>query len=237
LAAGRLRRCDTTFDALRDVPSSPAVSYTYGRLMGQLFALRTLRGDMGELVAAASDITERFDVVATYRACLATAHVDVGNVEAAAELVDWYDRRRIEDIPVDNMWLSTIATIGRVAAQVGNTEVCAIVYELLVEYPGRTTISWASIFGVVDHHLTELAIALRRFDLAAVHLEAALVEHQKHGFHGWLAETSYLAALLETRRDGRPSAQAVARARRLADEVGATAVRRRIDAVAASPDS
>ncbi|MCV7423530.1 AAA family ATPase [Mycobacterium yunnanensis] len=236
LATGRLRRCDENFDALRDVPSSPAVSYSYGRLMGQLFALRTLRGDMGDLVAAASDITERFDVVPTYRACLATAHVDVGNLEAAVELVDWYDRRRIEDIPVDNMWLSTIATIGRVAAQVGNTEVCEIVYDLLAEHTGKTTISWASIFGVVDHHLTELAIALRRFDLAAEHLEGALSEHQKHGFRGWLAETSYLAVLLEARRDGRPSTQAVTRARRLADDVGATAVRRRVDVVATPPD-
>ena len=235
LAAGRLERCDAKLDALRDIPASPAVTYSYGRLLGQLIALRALRGDMSEIAAAAEDITERFDVVPTYRALLATAYVDVGDLHAAVELVDWYDRRRIDEIPVNALWLSTIAAIGRVAAQVRNIEVCAIICDLLVDHAGENTISWASVFGVVDHHLAELAIALGRYDRAAAHLDDALAEHERRGFMGWLAETAYLAALLETRRDGRPSEANISRAQRLADDTGATAVRRRIDAVASTP--
>lgn len=231
LAAGRLERCDTKFDALQDIPESPAVSYSYGRLMGQLFALRALRGDMGKVVAAAEGITERFDV-AIYRPILATAHVDVGQLDAAVELVGWYDRRRIGEIPVNNLWLGTMAAIGRAAAQVRNTEVCAVIYGLLAAHAGENTISWASVYGVVDHHLAELAIALNRYDRAATHLDDAFAEHARRGFMGWLAETAYLAALLETRRDGQPSDVTIARARLLADDVGATAVRRRIDAIA-----
>ena len=234
LAAGRLEQCDANFDGLRDIPASPAVTYSYGRLLGQLFALRALRGDMAEIVAAAADITERFDVVATYRACLATAYADVGDVDAAVELVGWYDQRRIGEIPVNNMWLSTIATIGRAAAQVHDTEVCAIVYDLLAEHAGETTISWASVYGVVDHHLAELAIALSQYDRAATHLDDAFAEHERRGFAGWLAETANLAALLESRRDGQPSPATITRARRLADDVGATAVRRRLDAIVAT---
>ncbi|MEU0498777.1 AAA family ATPase [Mycobacterium sp. NPDC006124] len=235
LAAGRLERCDAKFDALRDIPASPAVTYSYGRLMGQLFALRALRGDMGEVVAAADGITERFDV-AIYRPILATAHFDVGDVDAAVELVDWYDQRRIGEIPFNNLWLGTMAAIGRVAAQVGSVEVCAIVYDLLAEYAGDNTVSWASVFGVVDHHLAELAIALGRFDEAATHLGDAFAEHEHRGFMGWYAETAYLAALLEAKRDGRPSDATIIRARRLAGDVGATAVRRRLDAVVATSD-
>lgn len=231
LAAGRLEQCDAKFGALQDIPESPAVSYSYGRLMGQLFALRALRGDMGEVVAAAEGITERFDV-AVYRPILATAHVDVGEVDAAVELVGWYDRRRIGDIPVNNLWLGTMAAIGRVAAQVGNTEVCAIVYGLLADYAGEIATSWASVYGVVAHHLAELAIALSHYGQATTHLDDAFAAHEARGFMGWLAETAYLAALLETRRDGQPSGTTIARARRLADDVGATAVRRRIDAIA-----
>ena len=235
LAAGRLQRCDAKFDALRDIPASPAVTYSYGRLLGQLIALRALRGDMGEIVAAAEGITERFDVVPPYRSLLATAYVDTGNRTAAVELVGWYDRRRIAEIPVNSLWLSTMAGIGRVAAQVGNTEVCAIVYDLLIDHAGENAVSWASVYGVVEHHLAELAIALSRYDRAATHLEVAFAEHERCGFMGWFAETAYLALLLEARRDGRPSAASVTRARRLADDVGATAVHRRIDAVAATP--
>jgi DNA-binding SARP family transcriptional activator/RecA/RadA recombinase len=233
LAAGRLEQCDMKFDGLRDIPASPAVTYSYGRLMGQLFTLRALRGDMGEVVAAAEGITERFNV-AIYRPILATAHVDVGDVEAAVDLVDWYDRRRIGEIPVNNLWLGTMAAIGRVAAQVGNAEVCGVIYDLLADHAGENTISWASVYGVVDHHLAELAIALSRYDQAAAHLHDAFAEHEERGFMGWFAETAYLSALLETRRDGRPSEATITRARRLADDVGATAVRRRIDAIAAT---
>jgi hypothetical protein len=57
----RLEQCDAKFDALRDIPASPAVTYSYGRLMGQLFALRALRGDLDEIVAAAQGVTERFN--------------------------------------------------------------------------------------------------------------------------------------------------------------------------------
>lgn len=232
LAAGRLQRSEAKLETLRDIPASPGVAYSYGRLLGSLFAQRALRGDMSEIVAEAEGITERFDVVVSYRACLAGAYVDVGDIDAAVDLVGWYDRRRIAEIPVNSMWLCTIATIGRVAAQVGNTEVCAIVYDLLAGYAGEVTITWASVFGVVDHHLAELAIALSRYDQAATHLRDAFAEHDRRGFMGWLAETTYLAAVLEARRDGQPSEAIIARAQRLAADTGATAVRRRIDAIA-----
>jgi DNA-binding SARP family transcriptional activator/RecA/RadA recombinase len=230
VAAGRLELCETKFDALRDIPVSPAVTYSWGRLMGQMVALRALRGDMSEVVASAEGITERFSV-AIYRPILATAHVDVGDIDTAVELVGWYDRRRIDEIPVNNLWLVSMAAIGRVAAQVGNTEVCAMVYDHLADHAGENTIAFASVYGVVDHHLAELAIALSRYDEAASHLEDASVEHERRGFMGWFAETAYLATLLETRRDGRPSDATITRARRLADDAGATAVRRRLDAV------
>ncbi|WP_328858972.1 AAA family ATPase [Williamsia herbipolensis] len=231
LAAGRLDRCDGRLADMLDIPSPPLESYTFGRLLGPVVALRTLRGDMSEVADARAALTERFDIVDTYRACLATALVDVGDADAAADLVAWYDRPRIEKIPVNNIWLATIATIGRVAAQVGNTEVCDVAYEILSAHPDENTISWASVYGTVHHHLGELSIALDEFDRAADHLDDARVAHRERGFDGWYAETLYLVALLEQRRDGRASEKSLDRARRAADEVGATAVRRRIDAL------
>ncbi|MGU3291750.1 ATP-binding protein [Williamsia sp. M5A3_1d] len=232
LAAGHLERCEDRLDAMLDIPSPPTESYSFGRLLGPVMALRTLRGDMSEVVAARDALTERFDIVDTYRASLATALADVGDIEGAGELVAWWDRQRIEKIPVDNIWLATITTIGRVAAQVGNTEICGVAHEILSAFPDENTISWASVYGTVHHHLGELSIALGDFDAAADHLDDARVAHRERGFDGWYAETLYLVALLELRRDGRVTDGALARARRAADEVGATAVRRRIDALA-----
>ena len=129
------------------------------------------------------------------------------------------------------MWLSTIATIGRVAAQVGHSEICSIIYEMLAPYADENTISFASVYGTVHHHLGELAVATGEFDRATDHLEDALDSHRDNGFEGWYAETLYLAALLEQRRDGRATAESLTRARRAAEDVGATAVLRRIDAI------
>ncbi|MBE7193273.1 MAG: AAA family ATPase [Gordonia polyisoprenivorans] len=231
LAAGRLARAERRLDDLLDIPSSPVEAYSFGRLLGPTFALRTLRGDMGEIVAAREEISERFDIVDTYRACLATAFVDVGDIDSARGLLDWYDRGRLDKIPVNNMWLSTIATVGRAAAQVGNAEICSIAYEMLTPFAGENTISFASVYGTVHHHLGELAIATGDFDRATDHLKDALDSHRDNGFDGWYAETRYLLALLEARRDGRASAESTLRARRAAEEVGATAVLRRIDAI------
>ena len=232
LAAGRLARAEGRLDELRDIPSSPVETYSFGLLLGPTFALRALRGDMSEIAAARDAITERFDIVDTYRPCLATALVDVGEIDAARRLVDWYDRGRLEKIPHNTMWLSTIATIGRVAAQLGNTEICALAYAMLAPFTDENTISFASVFGTVRHHLGELSIAMGDFDRATDHLKDAADAHRDNGFDGWYAETLYLAALLEHRRDGRASAESVLRARRAAEDVGATAVLRRIDAIA-----
>lgn len=115
------------------------------------------------------------------------------------------------------MWLSTIATIGRVAAQVGNDEICAIAYERLAPYAGENTISWASVFGTVHHHLAQLAIATGDFPGATGHLKDALDAHRDNGFEGWYAET-LPGGPGEHRRDGRATAESLTRARHAAED-------------------
>ncbi|MCP2194272.1 ATP-binding protein [Williamsia deligens] len=231
LAAGRLVRAEERLEGLQDIPSSPIESFSFGRVLGHVMALRALRGDMREVADERAALIEHLDVVDIYRASLAAALVDVGEIDAARRYVDWYDRSRIDKIPVNTLWLITLAAIGRVAAQVGNAEVCALVYERIEPYRDENTITWASVYGTVHHHLGQLSITVGEYARATAHLEDALAAHRDQGFDGWYAETQYLVALLEHRRDGQPSAESLLRARRAAEEVGATAVLRRIGAI------
>ncbi|MEH3156164.1 MAG: hypothetical protein PGN29_12745 [Gordonia paraffinivorans] len=57
---------------------------------------------------------------------------------------------------------------------------------------------------------------MAEFDRATDHLKDALNSHRDNGFDGWHSETLYLVALLEHRRDGQASGEALSRARRAA---------------------
>ncbi|MFJ6095831.1 ATP-binding protein [Williamsia muralis] len=232
LAAGRLSQCDQQLEEIRSIPASPIETYSFGRLLAFVCGLRTLRGDMREIVDAADDMTERFDLVSSYRPILALAMADVGDVESAARLLSWYDKPRVAAIEVNHVWASSIAVLGRVAAQIGNTIVCEAVYDLMVDHADETISAVAVVYGVTHHHLADLSIALGQYDRARRHLDDALRVHRARGFDAWYAETLYLDALLAAKSSGRHPTDSIERARRAADDTGATAVRRRIDALA-----
>ena len=187
---------------------------------------------MREIVDAADDMTERFDLVSSYRPILALAMADAGDTESAARLLSWYDKPRVAAIEVNHVWASSIAVLGRVAAQIGNTIVCEAVYDLMADHADETISAVAVVYGVTHHHLADLSIALGHYDRARRHLDDALRVHRARGFDAWYAETLYLEALLAARSSGRHPTDAIEHARRAADDTGATAVRRRIDALA-----
>ncbi|MGJ0118157.1 ATP-binding protein [Williamsia sp. MIQD14] len=228
-AAGRLDLCESELVDLRSIPAAPTTGYSYGRILPSLFSLRMLRGDMGEIVDAASGLVERFHIIGFYRMCLAAAYADCGDLDAAADLVAWHTRDRIEAIADDPLWMCSMAVLGRVAAQVGDTEVCDHVLRLLAPYGDQTVASGATVLGVVHQYLAEAAMAVGDLDRAAVHIDDALSVLSARDYRGWYADAACLAVALEVRRDGMAQPATVNRARRSADETGATAVRRRLD--------
>lgn len=229
LAAGRLERCERELEALTAIPVYPLETYSFGRMLAFICGLRALRGDMRTIVDAADELTARFDIVDSYRPILALAYADVGDVDAATELLAWYDRPRVEAIAVDHVWPSAMGVLARAAAFIGNTVVCEAVYDLLRPHADTTLSAVSIVYGVTHHHLAHLSIALGEYERARLHLDDALTAHRARGYDGWYAETLYLAALLETRTSAEASEELARRARRAAADTGATAVARRLD--------
>ncbi|WP_238419765.1 hypothetical protein [Gordonia sp. 'Campus'] len=236
LATGRLELCERDLVALTAIPVYPLETYSFGRMLAFVCGLRALRGDMREIVDAADDLSARFDVVSSYRPILALAYADIGNIEAAAQLLNWYDRPRVEAIEVDHAWPSAMGVLARAAASIGNTVVCKAVYDLLRPHADITVSAVSIVYGVTHHHLAHLSIALGEYERAQLHLDDALTAHRTRGYAGWYAESLYLAALLATKVAPSASKELIDEARRAAVDTGATAVTRRLDMLSSVDD-
>lgn len=237
LAAGRLVDAQEQLSRIRAIPPSPTDAGYYGRLLPALTALGTLRGDLGEIAAQSSFMRAHFDSIAVMRPALAVALLDVGDREGAAELVSWYTADRLADIPVDPMWLSTLTLIARAAAELGTASLCEQIYGHLSAHAACTVLTWASIYGVVHHHLAHLALGFGDLTRASYHIADAHEANTSRGFVGWASESDYLEMFIDCVATGSIDETRRAAVRSRAVGIGATAVVRRIDALTATISS
>ncbi|MCZ4521586.1 DUF2791 family P-loop domain-containing protein [Rhodococcus ruber] len=236
LAAGDLIACEAALDGIRAVPPSPTDTGYYGRLLPALTALRTLRGDMGEVASQAEAMRARTHDNPVLRPALAVALIDVGRTAEATELIEWYTPQRLDAIPVDPMWLSTMTLIARAASELVLTWLCEYVYRLLLDHQNCVVLTWASLYGVVHHHLASLAWALGDDATAHRHIGAARTIHAQRGFAAWSVETDALALRIQA-ATGSVDVAEVAAVRDRAERIGATAVLRRLRATQLSHSS
>lgn len=229
LAAGRLLECETRLKRIRAIPPSPTDKDYYGRLLPAVTAFGTLRGNLQEVVDQSSMMRANFDNNPTLRPALAVALIDVGARDEAAELLSWYTPERLGDIPIDPMWLSTLTLIGRAAAQLSAAPLCQQIYHYLSSHAESTVLTWASIYGVVHHHLAHLALGFGDLTRASSHIADALTAHSESSFAGWAAESGYLSLLIGSAETGRVDETFASKVRGQAASIGATAVIRRID--------
>ncbi|KIQ19322.1 ATP-binding protein [Rhodococcus sp. MEB064] len=234
VTAGRLVRAETVLDRIRTPPDAPVGSHTYGRDHTSILALRMFRGDLSYFVGISDEMATMFDLIAAFRPAVAIAHLDVGEVEEARRLMDWYDAQHIAAVPAGLLWLMTMAFIGRAAAGVGNVAVCEDIHARLLPFAQLTVSMSPATFGVVHHHLADMSLTAGHLERAGRHLHAARRLHLQRGYAAWSAEDAYLGLRIDHARTGRVSDRAVRSARERADAIGATSVRRRIDAFCAS---
>ncbi|KQU53339.1 hypothetical protein ASG84_24455 [Rhodococcus sp. Leaf278] len=229
LAAGDLIACEAALDGIRAVPPSPTDTGYYGRLLPALTALRTLRGDMGEIVRQAETMRAHAHDNPVLRPALAVALMDVGRHAEATELIEWYTPERLDAIPIDPMWLSTMVLIARAASELMLKWLCEFVYRILLDHEDCVVLTWASLYGVVHHHLASLAWALEDDACAHRHLDAARTIHAQRGFAAWSVETDALALRIRAATGSVDAAEVDAVLAR-AERLGATAVLRRLRA-------
>jgi tetratricopeptide (TPR) repeat protein len=144
---------------------------------------------------------------------------------------------------IDYILLAAWAEMGTAAAAVGLLDACRRYYDCLAPFSGGTVLTAAAVSfdGAVDHHLGVLASALGRADDAVRHFERAERVHERLGAIAWLGRTrAELAGVLADRdlpADRDRIGGLLDAARATATELGMAGLLRRIDGLAARPES
>ncbi|MEZ0292780.1 MAG: AAA family ATPase, partial [Solirubrobacteraceae bacterium] len=157
----------------------------------QLFAVRREQGRLHELLdpiagAGAGD----GPVALHWRAMLALAHVDAGNVTAARAVVTDALSAGVPAIPQTMLWLSTLVALAEATAALTDAASAEALYPALLPYAHcLAQTGFTGCAGSVERVLGRLAATLDRPRAAQGHLDAALARHEAIGARALAART------------------------------------------------
>ena len=199
----------------------------------QLFAVRREQGRLHELldpIAGAGAGAGDGPVALHWRAMLALAHVDAGNVTAARAAVTDALGAGVPAIPPTMLWLSTLVALAEATAALTDAASAEALYPALLPYAHcLAQTGFTGCAGSVERVLGRLAATLGRPRAAQGHLDAALARHEAIGARALAARTRCdLGEILLT-----GPADARARAASLLADAAATARELGMDGVAA----
>jgi hypothetical protein len=146
---------------------------------GQLFAIRWYQGRLGELVPMLSELVHSptLSVVDnSYFAAFAVAAAQAGDRLTASATLATLCQGGLDALPRSSTWLVTMSGIAEAAYLLGDTDVAADVYELVLPFahlPAMASLGIAC-FGSVHHPLGIAAMTTGDLDKAVDHLRAAV---------------------------------------------------------------
>jgi tetratricopeptide (TPR) repeat protein len=206
----------------------------------QLWELRSAQGRRGEAEAQIRTL-QLPQLKHLFDAMLGLVLLDRGERAEAVRTISSAVQTRPEQLAFSYVLMVQWAELGQAAAAAGLQEACRRYYDAMRPYSGTVTVTAAAVgfYGAVDHHLGVLAAALGRPDDAVVHLERAVVMHERLSAWPWLARTQCeLAAALAARgfpADGDRVSALLDDVRQAADELGIHGLLRRVDEIRLPP--
>ena len=193
----------------------------------QLLAIRREQDRMGELEQAARDLLATNPDRPAWRAALLTLVRELGRVDEAREEFETA-MRDFELAPRDGDWLIAATLLADAAAELGDRDRAAQMYEVMLPYRhGNVVIGLAAVcLGSAARYLGRLALAVGRREAAIEHLELALARNAALGTPLYLAHTQldYARAL----GPGARATELVEAAAKTAAELGLAYVERRV---------
>jgi DNA-binding SARP family transcriptional activator len=172
-------------------------------LVAQLVAVQVMsvRKEEGELSGLESAVVQTIKAnpdVAAWRCFLAYLYAEAGRLEDARREFELLEAD-LEALPLDYLWMISIALLADVCAVLDDACAGARLYELLFPHQGHNVVGLGGLwFGPVDHHLALLARTRRDFEAAGRHFEAACDTGRVMGARPWLGHTQreWAAALV-----------------------------------------
>jgi hypothetical protein len=156
--------------------------------------------------------------IPAFEAGLCAMLSDLGRGHEAAERVERAVDRGFDDVPLNQVYLTTLVMWARAATDVGSERAAGRLYELIE--PWRTGMVWngATGYGSAESYLGMCAATLGAHDRAREHFAAASRLHDREGVAGWealslcyAAKSLHAAGAMEESRDTAVRALALAR--------------------------
>ena len=158
--------------------------YTLERLQTQIE--RDRLADAQQTLADAIAEGFRVPLLDSLQAMLAC---DSGQDNEARRLLADLAADNFSAVPVNNLWLATLANCAAVAARLNNRDASAALYETLAPYASQLPVALLVPSGCVDYYLGPLAGVLEQRDAARDHFSRAAATHTRIGAPVWLART------------------------------------------------
>jgi DNA-binding SARP family transcriptional activator len=185
----------------------------------QISHARWQQGRLGEIVGLIEDGARDNPGIPGYRAALARALCQAGQVDEATALLDEAADRRFVDLPEDSLWLYGLVNFAEAAIRLDHGAAAAALVARLAPFDRQLVCIGTSCEGPVAHYLGALFTVLGCFDEATVQLRVAAGLATAAGSPYFMARTLIEQGHLAWRQgdgDG---------ARRLLDEGGSLADR------------
>jgi len=146
---------------------------------GQLFTIRWYQGRVGELLPMLGELVHSPTLSAvdsSYFAALAVAAAAVGDRPTATATLATLCRNDLTDLPRSSTWLVTMSGIAEAAHLLGDGDVAARVYEMVLPYAHLPTMVSLGVacFGSTRHTLGLAALTAGDADRAVGHLREAV---------------------------------------------------------------
>jgi tetratricopeptide (TPR) repeat protein len=171
----------------------------------QLYVLRWEQGRLEEVQDMVKRSVEDYPTYAVWRCVEAHMATELGLATEAREIVEILAADDFAGVPFDAEWLVSMSLLAETAAFLHDAQRATVLYERLVPYADRVSISYPEIaLGSVSRYVGLLATTMGRFGNAERRFEDALAMNHRIGARPWLAHSrsDYARILLARNRAG-----------------------------------
>jgi tetratricopeptide (TPR) repeat protein len=157
----------------------------------QMYVLRWHQGRLAEMEPVVRRAVEEHPTYLVWRCVLAHLEAQLGGADAG-EAFEALAANDFAELPFDEEWLVSIGLLADAARIRGDAERSALLYEQLLPYADRISVSYPEIgLGSASRYLGILAATTSRWDDAKRHFETALDVNARIGAQAWLAATHH----------------------------------------------
>jgi hypothetical protein len=200
--AGRLVEAEALATANLDLGLQIGMPDAFRFFAGQLFVIATFGGRHDELFPIVEQAMNDAPGIMPFKLAYGIICTAVGREDAAREILNEGIVSRFNEIPVDNVWTTTVIGYAIIATELNDVHAAAQLLPLIEPRAADVAFNGMTSQGPISAYVGKLASLIGEHDMAEEHLLAALATANAFGWTYHRATTLFALAQARHRRDG-----------------------------------